>query len=275
MIRCHHKKGWTARPEWLTCAPFAHRGLHGPDTGPENSLAAINAAVAAGYGVECDVRLLADGEVVVFHDQTLARMTGRPGRLADLRTTDLASLRLGDTDERPPLLGEVLDSVKGRVPLYIELKTEGAPGPLERRVLEHIRSYAGPFCLASFNPRSLAFVARHDPSRVRCLIASHFHKSSGMEALKRFFYRHLFHAALARPHCIAYDWRGMPNWSVAFARSLGAPVLLWTVRTREDMEKALRHGDNIVFEDFSPSSPETHGSGRACGRPRPGQPKEL
>jgi glycerophosphoryl diester phosphodiesterase len=274
MMRLRRKAGRAVRPEWLTRTPFAHRGLHGPDTGPENSLAAISAAVAAGYGVECDVRLLADGEVVVFHDRTLDRMAGRSGRMADLRTVDLASLRLGGTEERPPLLGEVLDCVKGRVPLYIELKTEGVPGPLERRVLDRVTSYDGPFCLASFNPRSLAFVAKQDPSCLRCLIASPRYTSSQMGWLQHFFYRHLFHAALARPHCIAYDWQALPNWSVALARSFGAPVLLWTVRTREDMKKALRHGDNIVFEGFSPLSPETHGSGRACGRPRPGQPKE-
>jgi len=252
---CIRPVGRSTGLTWLTRRPFAHRGLHGPDSGPENSLAAFAAAVTAGFGIECDVRLLADGEVAVFHDANLERLTGRPGRLADLRAADLRELRLDGTDERPPLLGEVLELVRGRVPLYIELKTEGASGPLEQRVLGQLAAYPGLCCLASFNPRALAYVARHDPPRIRCLIASRFDDAPELGCVARFLYRHLFHAALARPHCIAYDWRGLPNWSVALARCVGMPVLLWTVRTREDMVRALRHGDNIVFEGFVPPSP--------------------
>jgi len=244
-----------ARPSWLVRAPFAHRGLHGPTTGPENSLAAISAAVAAGYGIECDVRLLADGEVVVFHDQDLARLTGRPGRIATQTRRDLVSLRLCGTDERPPCLDEVLDCVRGRVPLYIELKNEGAPGPLERRVLERLAAYAGPFCLASFNPHALAFMASQAPTLIRCLIACASKDDPGLGPCRRFFSRNLLSLPLAKPHCIAYNWRDLPQASVGLLRRLGVPVLLWTVQAREDMEKALRHGDNIVFEGFLPSFP--------------------
>ena len=80
--------------DWVKVVPFAHRGLHGPDTGPENSLAAFDAAISAGYGIECDLRLLADGEVVVFHDADLTRLTGRGGRIEDLRSADLRDLGL-------------------------------------------------------------------------------------------------------------------------------------------------------------------------------------
>jgi len=240
---------------WLTAAPFAHRGLHGPDTGPENSLAAFAAAVAAGYAIECDVRLLADGEAAVFHDAELSRLTDRPGLLARLTAADLPALRLCGTDERPPLLADVLALVAGRVPLYIELKTEDASGRLERRVLELVRDYAGPFCLASFDPRALANVRRRAPELPRCLIACGHDATPRLGALRRFSRRHLLHAALARPHAVAYAWQDLPEVSVTLARRLGLPVLLWTVRAREDMEKALRHGDNIVFEGFLPPSP--------------------
>lgn len=243
------------RPGWLVRAPFAHRGLHGPQTGPENSLAAFAAAAAAGYGIECDVRLLADGAVAVFHDAALARLTGRPGRLADLHAADLCALRLCGTAERPPLLGEVLDLVAGRVPLYIELKCEGAADALARRVLEAVAAYPGPFCLASFDPWVLAVLARLAPARLRCLIAADFRDEPAMGACRRFLYRHLFHAALARPHCLSYAWQALPNGSVTLARRLGVPVLLWTVRAREDMVEALRYGDNVVFEGFLPPSP--------------------
>jgi glycerophosphoryl diester phosphodiesterase len=240
--------------DWLRDRPFAHRGLHGPDTGPENSLAVFEAAVARGYGIECDLRLLADGEVAVFHDRELFRLTGRPGELARLTARDLETLRICGTDQRPPLFRRVLSLVAGRVPLYLELKSVGQPGPLVRAVYKRLAGYVGPHCLASFDPRTLALAARLDPNRIRCLIGSDWADPAG-SWLKRFIRRHLFQALPARPHCIAYDLRGLPNASLAVLRRLGLPVLVWTVRSREDMDKALRYGDNIVFEGFLPPSP--------------------
>jgi glycerophosphoryl diester phosphodiesterase len=202
------------------------------------------------------VRLLADGEVVVFHDRELLRLTGRPGRIRDLTSRDMAWLGLDGTAERPPLLREVLSLVAGRVPLYVEIKNQGRPGRLEQAVAELVAGYAGPLLVASFNPFSLARLASLCPQVPRCLIACDFADEPDMGQAKRFIYANLFQAALARPHCLAYGWQGLPRWAPGLFRRLGMPVLLWTVRSREDMVKALRHGDNIVFEGFLPPAPD-------------------
>ena len=61
---------------WLVARPIAHRGLHDAAKGIiENSLAAARAAIAGNYAIECDAQLSADGEAVVFHDDTLDRLT--------------------------------------------------------------------------------------------------------------------------------------------------------------------------------------------------------
>jgi len=241
--------------DWLRNTPFAHRGLHGPDTGPENTMPAFAAAVAAGYGIECDVRLLADGQVVVFHDRELDRLTGRPGGIGHLTAADLPGLRVCGTQAHPPLLADVLALVAGRVPLYIEIKNRGLPGRLEEAVARLLAGYDGPVVIASFNPWSLARMASLAPDRPRCLIACDFRDEPEMGSCRRFCYRNLCHAVIARPQCIAYDWRAMPSAAAGLLRRLGLPVLLWTVRGGEDMVKALRYGDNIVFEGFLPASP--------------------
>ena len=242
--------------DWVKAVPFAHRGLHGPDTGPENSLTAFDAAISAGYGIECDVRLLADGEVVVFHDADLTRLAGRLGRIEDLRTADLRELRLLGTAERPPLLRELLARCAGRAPLLLEIKNDGRPGRLEQALAATLAGYDGHVLVGSFNPFSLARMAALRPDLPRCLISCDFDKATDMGRVKRFVYANLLHAAVARPHCLAYGWWGLPRLMPATFRRLGLPVLLWTVRAREDMVKALRHGDNIVFEGFLPPSPD-------------------
>src|SRR3954453_20041913 len=115
------------RDGWLVRTPIAHRGLHATLEGrPENSLAAFAHCCQLGFPAELDVRLTRDGEVVVFHDHALKRLTGAAGRVEERDAAELRALRLLGTRERVPLLGEVLELVGGRVPLLIELKS-GAP----------------------------------------------------------------------------------------------------------------------------------------------------
>ena len=124
--------------------PIAHRGLHAARDGrPENSLAAFAHACALGFPAELDVRLTRDGEVVVFHDRALRRLTGAAGRVEDRAAAEVRALRLLGTGERVPLLREVLDLVGGRVPLLIELKAGAPPTRLEHAVLAALDGYAG------------------------------------------------------------------------------------------------------------------------------------
>ena len=92
---------------------FAHRGLHSEDKSvPENSLEAFRLAAAAGYGVELDVQLTKDGQVVVFHDDTLDRVCGVPGRVDEKSYNELKLLRLCGTEQRIPLLTEAAVTTK-------------------------------------------------------------------------------------------------------------------------------------------------------------------
>jgi len=72
--------------DWIAARPVAHRGLHDAKAGViENTAAAFQAAVDGGYAMECDVQISADGEAMVFHDDTLDRLmqdSGRPRRPA-------------------------------------------------------------------------------------------------------------------------------------------------------------------------------------------------
>jgi len=233
--------------------PVAHRGLWRPDGPPENSLAAFQAACAAGYGIELDVQLSADGEAMVFHDDDLARMTGQPGRLSERTTTELADLRLAGSDERIPTLAETLALVGRRAMVHVELKTPfGHVGPLEQRTHEILIDHAGPVCVIGFNPYSHAWFAERFPGVLRGLDSYSYAKAPQMNAEQRKAFANLEHVAIAKPHFLALGLDMLPSERAARYRADGMPIVAWTVK-RPEQWAAVRDGcDNLIFEGFTP-----------------------
>lgn len=235
------------RIAFLSGQPFAHRGLHGEGR-IENSRAAFRAAIEAGHGMECDVQLSRDGEVFVFHDDELGRLTGEAGVVRDLPADALDAIRLFGTDETLPRLGEILGIVAGRAPLLIEVKT-GARHVSSfclavRRALE---GYRGPVAIMSFNPLVPRWFALHAPRIVRGLVVSEEGKRGLRGRLER-------HASLwrSRPDFLAYDIRDLPSRFATAQRARGIGILTWTVRTPDQEETASGHADQVIYERPTP-----------------------
>ena len=243
-----------ARVGWLLDRPIAHRGLHDARR-PENSGAAFEAAAAAGFPIELDVRALADDAVAVFHDRKLERMTGAPGRLEACRLDDLATLRLAGSDEPIPTLDEVLERVAGRVPVVVELKNDHHPGALERGVraciARHGAAFDGRLAVQSFNPFTVAWFRLHAPEITRGLLASDFADAT-ISPPRRFVLRRLLLAPMCAPDYVGYDLHALPYWAPALLHRLGIPLLGWTVRTAADLERARGLVDNVIFEGVRP-----------------------
>ena len=126
---------------------YAHRGLFDNATNaPENSLAAFQKAVDAGYGIELDIQLTKDKIPVVFHDFTLDRVCGVKGKVCDFTYEELLKFPLSGSDQRIPKFSEVLSLVDGRVPLIVEICPSA---PLQMRCFVIIR-----VCIA-WNPSIL------------------------------------------------------------------------------------------------------------------------
>ncbi|WP_309092590.1 glycerophosphodiester phosphodiesterase [Phenylobacterium sp.] len=231
--------------------PIAHRGLWSPDGAPENSLSAFQAACAAGYGIELDVQLSADGEAVVFHDATLERMTGQTGRVRDRSAADLAELRLKGSDEKIPTLLEVLAIVGHRAMVHVELKTPpGEVGPLERRVHEVIADHNGPLAVIGFNAYSHAWFADHYPGVLRGLDSYAYADQPKLSAEQRRSYSQLEHVAIARPHFLALGLDMLPSPRAAELRAQGMPIVAWTVRDPAQWDAVKAGCDNLIFEGF-------------------------
>jgi len=235
--------------EWLTSTRYAHRGLHDRAKGvPENSLAAFESAAAAGYGIELDARLSADGEPVVFHDRTLDALTDQTGPVAAHSTEDLTQIRLLGTSEAIPRLEEALQRVNGRVPVLVEIKSHNEPiGPLENAVCDAINAYKGPSGILSFNPHSVRWYRDHAPliPRGRTIIGLRA-SSGGMPLWRRLVLRMSAAPIRCDPDFLAYDLPALP------ARKPGLPIIAWTVRTPEDQAMAEKSADSFIFEDMKP-----------------------
>lgn len=237
--------------------PIAHRALHGPGR-PENSRAAVRAAVAAGYGIEIDVQLSKDHHAMVFHDYDLKRLTGHRGPIQQRTAPELADVPLLGGHEGVPTLAEVLHDVDGKVPLLIEVKDQdGRMGPkvgtLERAVASALDGYAGPVAVMSFNPHSMAELARLLPAVPRGLTtcASTIKDHPLLPATVREYLRGMPGLEEAGASFISHDHKDLASPRVAAQKARGLDVLCWTIRSPEDEAKARRIADNVTFEGYA------------------------
>lgn len=134
---------------------FAHRGLFDNQTRCENSLSAFEAAAQAGYGIELDLQMTADGKIVVFHDDDLQRMCSSPLVIEQATYAQLQEYNLGETFEKIPLFSQVLAQVNGRVPLIVEIKSTERIERTCLKVYDLLRNYPGDYCIESMNPLRL------------------------------------------------------------------------------------------------------------------------
>ncbi|KAB1193562.1 glycerophosphodiester phosphodiesterase [Haloferax sp. MBLA0076] len=219
---------------------IGHRGC--PALGPENTLAAFRAAAARLDWVELDVRRCASGELVVFHDSTLDRLTEATGPVADATRSELRALRVGDSEESIPTLAEVFAALPDRVSVNVELKEAG----LADDIVALVADAANDVLVSSFDPDALREV-REAAEREGAL---------GTTDLPRAF---LFATdwdrslrVAAELDCVAvhphYDLLSAVR--VAEAHDAGFELNAWTVLEREVVERLREWGvDGVIVDD--------------------------
>lgn len=236
-------------------APFrgvnhAHRGLYTPEgIPPENSLPAFAAAKEAGYGIELDVQLSSDEQVVVFHDDDLARVCGVNSRVDHYTYQALQNFSLAGSTERIPLFSQVLALLDGAVPLIVELKMGPKNDRLCQLTYEILKEYKGPVCVESFDPRIVRWFKKNAPELLRGqLSAPPSVLETGLAGrlvgwgLTNF---------LGRPQFIAYQTAKHP-FPVSFAR-LFAFRVVWTLMPEHDAAAWLQKNDAAIFEHYRPT----------------------
>jgi len=231
---------------WIKERPIAHRGYHDLNrTRCENTLSAFAAAIERGFAIECDVRLSADGVPVVVHDDDLKRLTGTEAYVWQRSAAELTAMRIGGTADRMPALTEMLSLVGGRVPLVIELK--GVPGHdagLVAKVAAELRTYSGKAAIMSFDH----WLVRDFPRDAEGIAAGLTAWGGNTQQVEAHF------SMLGNGiSFVSYDVARIDNPFVRFVRErLAMPVISWTIRDKEAVERSRLHADQMTFEGFDP-----------------------
>jgi glycerophosphoryl diester phosphodiesterase len=240
--------------------PIAHRGLHDHARGIiENSRAAFVAAIAGGYGIECDLRAARCGTPMVFHDATLDRLTPRRGRVASFSGPALAAIAYASGDTILSL-ADLLALVGGRVPLLVEIKSEWRPLPAAflDQIAAAAIAYRGPIALMSFDPTVVAALRERAPAVPRGIVSGIYRNDDAegwwgntLSAARQERLSHLLESRAAAPDFYAYHVAALPTPVTRFVREvLGMPLFTWTVRTAAERALTRSFADAPIFEGY-------------------------
>lgn len=234
---------------------IAHRGLFdNSQPWPENSLPAFRRAVEAGYGIELDIQLTADHQMVVFHDGDLKRMCGVDKMVYECTYEELCGYDLLGTGVKIPLFSEVLELVDGKVPLIVEVKSEGDWKETTRTMAEMMEDYEGVYCMESFHPLAVAWYRKHCPHIIRGQLSTDYFKDEPKRSFgEKFVLTNLLMNFRARPDFIAYNHRHVDQFSYRLCRKLFRVVnVAWTIKNPDQLKKAKRVFSVLIFDSFIP-----------------------
>lgn len=248
-------------PDAFLTSPIAHRALHDEAQGrAENNLAAIDAAIEKGFGIEIDIQQSKDGQAMVFHDYHLDRLTDAAGPFAQCTAAELGRLRFHSGEIGVPTLSAVLDRVAGRVPLLVEIKDQdGVMGPkvggLEREVARLLQDYTGAVAVMSFNPHAVAVMAEAAPSISRGLTTCAYAPQDWplLSEATRAHLREIRDFERVGASFVSHQWTDLAAERVQELKTAGAQVLCWTIRSVSEAAEAMDYAENITFEGYVPA----------------------
>lgn len=232
---------------------IAHRGLFNNIDIPENSLLAFKNAVDNDYGIELDLQLTSDNQLVVFHDVSLKRMTNINKKLTDLNYEELLRYNLLNTNEKIPLFKDVLKILKPSTPLIIEIKPEGRCIDTVKETIKMMKNYDGLYNIESFNPKVVYYLRKYEPNIIRGQLSYNYFKDSKNNIFIKFVLTNLLTNFLTRPDYIAYNHHDKNNLSFKLCSKLfKGECVAWTIKNDKDLIDAKKYYQQFIFDSFIP-----------------------
>jgi glycerophosphoryl diester phosphodiesterase len=210
----------------------AHRGMHREF--PENSVAAFELAIAAGFWVECDVHASRDGEPIVIHDDTLDRTAEASGPVDARDASALEQIRLKRSDQTIPTLERALRSRPGESGWLVEIKPPAARDLVRRVVNLLVRSQTW-WMVQSFDEQNVRELWEYHPQAAGALLIEKpdmLHRAID----DRWPAVHLEHSLLSSDTCQRLRQRDVA-------------IGVWTVNEPNDIRRVLELGVDMIITD--------------------------
>ena len=242
--------------------PIAHRALHDASKGIfENCRSAIIAAIEHGYAIEIDLQLSADGRAMVFHDDTLDRLTDKREDVSDYTAAELSQIKVGSGQDVIEPLEDILHLIDGRVPLLIELKDQSrqlsqTDGRLEQATIDALSLYHGPVAVMSFNPYMIATMAQLSSELPLGLTTGGFMEPTwGIDAERVAYLSQIADFDPTRYSFVSHFALELAAPCIQTLKEQGAAIFTWTIRSPEAEAIARQTVDNITFEGYLAAHP--------------------
>ena len=225
---------------------IAHRGLHKNKIIPENSMLAFKAAIEKNYAIEFDINITKDNQIVVFHDDDLNRLCNKKENIEDESYDFLKDLNLYESNEKIPLLKELLDEVAGKIPLIIEIKKHKNIGLLENILLEMLKEYKGEYFICSFEKDILLWLEKNKPKEIRGLIFESlpikFKKYEKIAFLYKYF--------KSKADFISLEDKLIDSSIYDFCKKKKLDILVWTIKDKKSFQNIDKKVSAVIFENF-------------------------
>ena len=225
---------------------IAHRGLFDREKIPENSMLAFDKALEKGYSIEVDVNMTQDGYIVVFHDNSLKRMTGIKNDITTMTLSEIKKFKLLGTENKIPTFEDVLLQVSGKVPILIEVKPNSKYKELMEKLINLLEKYNGKYSIQSFDPRIVYWLKKNMPQISRGQISSKNIREVKSRILKILLGKMVFNV-ITKPNFISYQYLSINEKFYKKQKNKGREVIAWTLKNKEDYEKIRDYCDMVVF----------------------------
>lgn len=227
---------------------IAHRGLHKGFDIPENSILAFEKAVEKNYGIELDITISKDNQIVVFHDDTLDRLCNISGDIEDFDYKFLEKQKLYKTDEKIPLLSEVLKVIGLDTLVLIEIKKHKNIGVLENILCDLLEGYKGKYFICSFEKDILFWFKKNRPNMKKGLIFESLPKK--FEKYNRFIFLYKFFKI--KPDFISLSHTLFNSSIYKFCKKKDLEIYFWTIDSLEKLNLVNEDHNQIIFERINP-----------------------
>ncbi len=227
----------------------AHRGLFNNREGvPENSIPAFEAAIEKGYAIELDIAMTYDGFLVVFHDESLKRMTGVKENITLLDLHEIKRLKLLGTEIKIPTFQDVLLCVAGKVPIIIEVKKTDRYKELMPKLISELNKYNGDYIIESFDPRIVKWLKDNEPNIYRGQLSAENIREVKNRVLKMLLGKMAFNF-ITKPNFISYQYLKVNEKFYNKQHKKKRTVAVWTVKSKEEYSKIKDVSDIVIFEN--------------------------